>query len=291
MKKIPGSKASVLTLGVASILAMVYLTAGLASLDFEPARPFNVGRTPDTSYTQPGALPAWIITAVIAVFALILVLIILRLSLQERRKFLWGLVRLAFLGIILLIFMSKLTSGPSTVIPETPEAGVAVTPAASGTEAAALPAPPAQFTPPQVSPWVAYLVTLFILLSITGVWGFILRRRKTIRPVPLDELAGIAQSAVGDLQAGREWGSTILECYFRMTRVVGERRGFKRRASLTPAEFAVELERARLPIEAIHRLTRLFERVRYGAKVSTRKDIDEAVHCLESIVQACGGEA
>jgi hypothetical protein len=72
-----------------------------------------------------------------------------------------------------------------------------------------------------------------------------------------------------------------------MTDVLQQKRGLKRRIYITPSEFAVVLEKIGLPADAVRRLTALFERVRYGGKHSTRKDIDEAIACLSEIVEAC----
>jgi len=50
----------------------------------------------------------------------------------------------------------------------------------------------------------------------------------------------------------------------------------------------VRLERAGLPANAVSRLTRLFESVRYGTHQSSQADVNEALACLDSILQACG---
>jgi hypothetical protein len=57
---------------------------------------------------------------------------------------------------------------------------------------------------------------------------------------------------------------------------------------MTPNEFAIRLERAGLPGDAVRRLTRLFEMVRYGDRKSAPKDISEAVTCLNTILHYCG---
>ena len=50
----------------------------------------------------------------------------------------------------------------------------------------------------------------------------------------------------------------------------------------------LRLERAGLPGDAVRRLTRLFETVRYGDKRSAPKDVSEAVNCLNTILHYCG---
>ena len=73
-----------------------------------------------------------------------------------------------------------------------------------------------------------------------------------------------------------------------MGEVVSARRGLQRADATTPREFAERLERAGLPADAVKRLTRLFEAVRYGSRLSDQSDVNEAVACLNSILQACG---
>jgi hypothetical protein len=73
-----------------------------------------------------------------------------------------------------------------------------------------------------------------------------------------------------------------------MNAVVSDTRGLPRPEAATPREYALRLEGAGLPGEAVNRLTRLFESVRYGARKSDQSDINEAVACLNSILQACG---
>jgi hypothetical protein len=69
------------------------------------------------------------------------------------------------------------------------------------------------------------------------------------------------------------------------------RRGLYREYAMTPAEFAVRLQSAGLPPEPVNRLTRLFESVRYGARISAQRDVDEAIACLTSILKYCGESA
>jgi hypothetical protein len=57
---------------------------------------------------------------------------------------------------------------------------------------------------------------------------------------------------------------------------------------MTPSEFAARLEQAGLPAEPVQRLTRLFEKVRYGGLRSTPTEAEEAVACLRDILHACG---
>jgi hypothetical protein len=73
-----------------------------------------------------------------------------------------------------------------------------------------------------------------------------------------------------------------------MSEVVQTRRGLQRQHDLTASEFAVRLEQAGLPGEAVRRLTRLFEAARYGGRNASREEMVEAVSCLSMVLHACG---
>jgi Lon protease-like protein len=104
----------------------------------------------------------------------------------------------------------------------------------------------------------------------------------------LEDLARIARTSLRELSDGRETTDVILNCYFRMSDVVADRRNLQRGLGMTPAEFASRLEEAGLPGEAVRRLTRLFESVRYGDRRAGPKEVNEAVACLTTILQYCG---
>ena len=73
-----------------------------------------------------------------------------------------------------------------------------------------------------------------------------------------------------------------------MSIVVGEKRELRRSKDLTAGEFAIRLEGAGLPGEAVRRLTGLFEAARYGTRGASREEIAEALACLTTILTACG---
>jgi ABC-type multidrug transport system fused ATPase/permease subunit len=152
------------------------------------------------------------------------------------------------------------------------------------------------FTPPQVSPALTFLIGLAVALILVGVWWWLNRwwkRRQMLLAMqrPLDDIANIARASLDDLAAGRAWDDVILDSYFRMSRVVEKQRGLARQHAMTPSEFAARLEQAGLPGDAVRRLTRLFESVRYGAHSSTPEEINEAVTCLSAILHDCGESA
>jgi hypothetical protein len=60
-------------------------------------------------------------------------------------------------------------------------------------------------------------------------------------------------------------------------------RGIERMASMTAREFEELLARGGIPIESVHRLTLLFEKVRYGDFEPSSTDEAEALACLDAI--------
>ncbi|HUF00349.1 MAG TPA: DUF4129 domain-containing protein [Anaerolineales bacterium] len=148
------------------------------------------------------------------------------------------------------------------------------------------------FEPPQVSPAFSYLISFaFALILLAVIWGLYRGWQKYValnKIKPLDEIAKIARSSLKDLSSGRNSSDVIINCYLRMSDVVSNKRQLQRELAMTPHEFALRLEQAGLPGDAVTRLTRLFEGVRYGDRKSGPKDVNEAVSCLKTILQYCG---
>jgi hypothetical protein len=149
----------------------------------------------------------------------------------------------------------------------------------------------AVFTPPQISPAFSYLISFGVaLLLLIIVWAIYRGWKKytALTNQPLSEIAKIARSSLHDLSSGRDSSDVIINCYLRMSDVVSNKRHLHRSIAMTPHEFALRLEHAGLPGDAVSRLTRLFEAVRYGDRKSSSKDVNEAVTCLTTILNYCG---
>jgi hypothetical protein len=279
MKKILDTKTAILVLGGLSIPVLIYLIASLGGLELKPAKPFAYVQ--DTNAVSPGGLPSWNgLAFVIVFFVASMIILYLFLPPEMKKKFLKGLVWFALAGIVTLLILSSLSRGePVQPQQETP-GEVFITRVPETT--------PSVFTPPQVSSWTAYLVTLVILLVVAALWVWLVWRKRKMG-APYELLAEIAQSGLDDIDAGKDWGDTILNSYYRMNKAVDDWRGIRRRVSMTPAEFAEYLVSSHLPGAAVNNLTALFERVRYGEKKSTSKDIQEAVDCLTAILNYCAG--
>ena len=129
-------------------------------------------------------------------------------------------------------------------------------------------------------------LALLLALVLVGVVRFLLRYR-TPQPSPLAELAEQAEDAVEAIRAGADLRDTVVLCYYRMSQALQEQRGIWRETAMTPREFETYLARSGIPVEHVQRLTRLFEKVRYGAKTIGAEDERQALSSLGAIVEYC----
>lgn len=278
---------SVLALGALTVLAI-----SLRDVSFSDAQRFGREESQGTQLLPPdppGPLRAISLQSQIIVWLALLLLVVLvgvLLSPELRKRLFRIFLRVAFTywafyffftryGDVLASFARNLNFGRNGEV---------------GTGAENL--PPPVFEPPQETAWISYFVAvLFILVVAFLSWRFLRSWREYVgrgTGKSLEEIARIARSSLRDLSSGRESTDVIMNCYFRMSDVVADKRKLQRGTSITPAEFAIRLEQAGLPGEAVRRLTRLFENVRYGAHRSGPTEVNEAVACLTTILHYCG---
>jgi hypothetical protein len=137
--------------------------------------------------------------------------------------------------------------------------------------------------------WLLLLLgALIVALGLALAWLLVRRRRQQPVGEALADLAQEARQALDALDAGGDVRATVLQCYKEMARVLRRQRGLQRQEAMTPREFELLLAGAGLRDDHIGQLTRLFERVRYGAAAASERDEQEARACLSAIVQAYG---
>lgn len=130
------------------------------------------------------------------------------------------------------------------------------------------------------------LITTLAVLAFTGLMIGLIRRIRRYRKPPLELVAQEAEATLAEIRAGAEVKDAVMRCYLDMSRALQRQRGLVRQEGMTPREFEEELIGQGLPSEAVARLTRLFERVRYGGQPASEHDKQEAVAALEAIVTA-----
>ncbi|MGD8402250.1 MAG: DUF4129 domain-containing protein [Anaerolineales bacterium] len=272
---------------------MLLLATGLHDIQFEPGRSLQPDEsesfetTVESTVQEIVDIPFW---KQILFWVLLISMVVLVASMlsPEMRRWLFRTI-IGTAGTVLMVYY---LAREGTLSLLNFAAGMNDDAAAASEELP--PIPP--FSPPEIPPWVNYLISIgVVLVLLLLAWGLSRWLRRLSRPRPvsdsLDDLAAIARSSLDDLQAGQDWDDVIVGCYARMSDTVSRNRGLFRTKAMTPAEFARRLERAGLPGDAVRRLTRLFEAVRYGGRESSQKEINEAVSCLTAILHYCGEAA
>lgn len=291
MRSLFEKRSWVLLLSFLALGALTVLSVSVGSVSFADAQP--VGREEAEASTRLPPLALGQIRNVapqsqavlIVTFVVLLALVAVLLSPEGRKRMFIVLFRMAF-TLLAVYFLFKRYPG---VFDFLNPAGQGTAPRSPGLESGAG-IPPPVFTPPQETPLLTYAVSLLVVLGLifAAWWSYRAWRALTQRPaVSLQDLARIARASLRELSDGRETTDVIMTCYFRMSEVVGERRNLQRGMGVTPSEFASRLEEAGLPGDAVRRLTRLFEGVRYGGRKAGPKEVNEAVACLTSILQYC----
>lgn len=277
---------SVLALG-----ALMGLAVGLENVPFREGQAFGreEARTPRTTpldlINAVMSIPLQTQLGIWVLFVLMFVFIGMLMSPEMRKRLIKIAIRVAitYWGLWILFTRYRevlaqigLNLAPLGETPNVPSNG----------------APAPVFTPPQSASWMAYLVSFGIVaLMILVIWKLNALWREMNAPVtvsPIQRLAGIARKSLHDLSSGRDSTDVIMDCYYRMSDVILDKKHIDRGTSMTPSEFAAQLEQAGLPSDAVHRLTRLFESVRYGGHKSDPVAANEAVTCLTTIVHYCG---
>ncbi|MBI4731922.1 MAG: DUF4129 domain-containing protein [Chloroflexi bacterium] len=286
MRQLFGRKSFALALGAFSILLLVFLAAGLDSLEFRKGTPFTYVEVNDASGSGAIEPPEmdWVFILVIAVVFVMTVFVLVVATPKQRRIILLLLLAMALVFLGIMWWISRGGSGGEVPLPTVTAIHTLVVPQETAVQVGTQ-SPAAVYTPPKLSPWISIGIT-FIVLLIAGVLAWLFLRNRWRDNASLEALAGIAEQAVSDLQSGKDYGDAIINCYANMVEAVNRQRGIRRRGNLTPAEFIAVLDRARLPSGPVHSLTALFERVRYGGKKASQKEIVEAVACLREIVSA-----
>jgi len=281
----------VLLLSLVAISVLVVLVSGLRELKFQPGVPFVFEES-----RQQVAQPALDSTTRIPLgkqvaFWVIIVGMVVLISFLVVPEFRKRLLRILLnfgltLFVLRYLYEKGLLTLPGFLDPQVQNVGrmnldVEETLA------------PQIFVPPDESSLLSFIISFGLAFMFLLAAWFLFRwwaRMRAAMQVPdsLTDFAAIARRSLKEISSGREWQGVIEECYVRMSDVVNDKRGIHRNVSMTAGEFAIKLEKSGLPSRSVHRLTSLFESVRYGTHKVVRSDIDEAVDCLTEILHACG---
>ena len=281
----------IILLAILAVAALMGLAIGLNNVSFREAQAFgrNEPRTPSVT-------PLDLVNAVMSVpiktqliiwvlFVMLFVFIGMLLSPELRKRLIRIAIRVALTYWGLWILFTRYREVLAQI-------GLNLSPLRENPSLQSNGAAVPEFTPPQSVSWTAYLVSFAIVVALillawklNAIWKEL---NGSTADSPIQKLAGIARSSLKDLSSGRDSTDVIMNCYYRMSEVVSDKKQIDRNSSMTPSEFAIRLEQAGLPADAVRRLTRLFESVRYGRHRSDATAVNEAVACLTTILHHCG---
>ena len=282
-------KITVFLLALIALGALTILSVGLRNVTFsngqtigrEEAEPLTLA--PDT-YRQPfEEIPRMTQIIVVVSLAALLVLVAFLLSPEARKRMLRIIFRAALMAWGIYYLMKNYPEIFSAF-----DFAFNAAPAQAANNVAA-DIPPPVFTPPQTSPLLSYIITLSVTFALLYVAWLLYKKRSDVSDSSsLKKIADIARSSIRDLSADNLSADVIMNCYYRMSDVVADRKSLKRGIGMTPGEFAARLTDSGLPGDSVQKLTQLFERVRYGCKRTGADERKEAVDCLTAIVNYCG---
>ena len=274
------TKQVVLLTLVVALLALLVLAGSLSNLRLQPGAPFP-GSADDlsssTTVTAPtpaasGSLP-WLGAIIAAVlFALAIYLPARLIGLVSIRNILWT----AAVVILLLVLFSILPrglAGPPAVLPN--DASVPQPPSSNAYPVSPLGKTPSQFI------WIA-AGGLLMAVSALSLYSW---KRVSKAAQTKNALSGEAESALRDLEAGKDFGNVIVRCYLQMAELLRAERGMERQQSMTVREFEDWLASHDIPPAPVHDLTSLFEKARYSKEEIDDADEKRGAECLRQIVQ------
>ena len=274
---------------VISLVALFLLSAGLSNLEFSYGQPFSMSREaePEGVGLELPSFQGGYVRIILYIFAALqlllpLAIVYFLISHEARRRVLRTLLSLSWIVALYFLIRSGVPAftQPETALPDTLPLGEALSTDVEFT-----------YRAPQ---WLEIVMTIGLALSIATlvvVVAFYLRRRFQRKSRPLEQLAHEAQEAIDALQAGADLKNTVIRCYHEMSLILFEQRGMKRTEAMTPREFERDLEDSGLPGEQVRALTRLFEMVRYGAKIPDEGEEKIAIDSLSSIVDSIRNSA
>lgn len=293
MRSLFEKKPLVLLFAILALGALTVLSISLRSVSFNEAQPFELQEAgsvspPPSAVFNPSNVQA--LQSQIALFislGVLFALIGILVSPEARKRMLRLIVQAV---VFIWVFNYLLKRYPEVFASLTSMFNGDLSAGPTDTGVSEI-IPPSVFTPPQETPLLSYLISVLVVLAVLFlVWKLyqIWRELNPSGAGSLKAIAKVARASLRDISDGRESTDVILNCYFRMSDAVADRKRIRRDLAMTPAEFARRLEQSGLPGDAVRRLTRLFESVRYGNRRAGPKETNEAVACLTVILQYCG---
>jgi len=295
MQRLFENKRLVLLVAILGLVCLVLLAGAIKDIEFRPATPLGRSRHEQSFQAvnlgelvkQAAEVPFWKQTVFMGMLFVLVVLVASLLDPELRKKLILSFIRFVIFVFLLLYLIRDNSGSFSEILDQLTLPGNLF----SNPQAADI--PPPVFQPPQISGWLTFFAGFgFVLVMTLLLWWFG-RSWDRIKqffspPHPLDGIARVARTSLGNLKSGGDFEHAIIECYARMSAVLVEKKGLQREVAMTPNEFAERLTKAGLPRGPVNKLTRLFETVRYGGQHPGQPEIDEAILSLTTILRYCG---
>ena len=283
------SRVMAFVFGVVALVTLLLLAISLNGLSLDPGLPFPLAYLlPDLNSGAAGSseimtnlLPILRVAMIVSWVLLPFCVVYLILSKQARRQLIRDLAIIVPV-ILILYFFTRLMMALDL-------SGKAAKPGVLSREAllSALNLPEYTTPPAWINTSADVLIAVIIALIFYQIGRVFWKRRQRARNDALAIVSHEIQSTLTSLETGSDLRNAITVCYLKMMEAVREYRQLSRDKDMTPQEFESYLELCGIPHDPLHRLTLLFEKVRYGSLTPSQADEAEALESLSLIVAAC----
>ena len=264
------------------IISLFLLAISLSNLHFQPGMPFPGDDGAGNSTMEVIVFPVLNMGSTYllqGILAIVFITLVVYLSIRLIGILNWktffriaAILALVLVGIYLLPSTELQPSGssPGGYIPIS-------TPIAESYNVSPLGRPPQLITWMLIAVLIGFAV-LPVVLRLRSLRGQANKESLLLQP---------AETAMEALNSGADLTDVILRCYLQMTEAVQVELGIERAHTMTVREFEDWLQTQGFPIVPVHRLTTLFEKVRYGSQQLGKPDELLAAESLNDIVRFC----
>lgn len=282
----PHQKKSLATgLLVLTIIIVLFLAPGITGVEFQPGTLIN-GESIKTTRNYPN-FPVisgsfWFYLVMFTIWVGLPFTIVCIIKFPEVRKRISQIIFYSGIYGFIFFLLSRKTQETSPEFEEIEKELVDMTIIETQREAAEFFSSVAE-----VDQTLNIILDISILVIIIVLIWYIYRRFFYQPAQTTDLLKVEVENAISDIESGVNLHNVIVRCYAEMSKILDEQRGIQRPQAMTAREFEHKLQSIGLPYEAIRRLTRLFEEVRYSHKKPSTEAEKEAILCLRAIAEGC----
>ncbi|MFQ5942098.1 MAG: DUF4129 domain-containing protein [Anaerolineales bacterium] len=274
-------RALLVAIVIVTLMAVTILASGLSSVEIKSSRQLSFDAVQQAADLANLTMPSSAVSALSFLAGLLRVVMLLLLpfsvyyfvkSPNARKRVLVQLVYLVGFAYLILALSKSLGQAPD-------QPGFARPPV----DPAAVPPPGIFSTITDTPSWVFFITSAAITLLIAAIAIQVYRRM--LAPDKQEYSAEVeARRALDALERGADLEGVIFRTYRRLCAVSSDRFGLRRHRAMTPMEYEGALARSGVPESPLARLTRLFERARYGSAALSSEDEQEAIAALRMIL-------